>query len=269
MKKFTLIASLILCVVMLFALCGCGGFMPQTQARKLYKTYGRPQVEITFKYSKGDNNYEVKAVYELFMDKTPVAVVNFINLVNSGAYENTIIDTYKDSYNYLVMGRYKYEDEKYYDNGSLTSGFVGEFKSNNYREPNGGYSDFKMFSLAMYHDESNDDKYFNSANGTLIMATAANTEEKTRTLNSENYAVFAEMKSLSFYNNGNAINTDVTNVPSDVHKHFTEFSNSTKEVYSSKDSQTGRSVTLPSIVISLSAKMSDSNVDWSKLPKIG
>lgn len=267
MKKRAIIMVIVMCLVALFALAGCqGGFMTKTQTARLYKQYERPAAEMTIKYTQNKNDYEVKVVYSLLMDKAPIAVCNFISLVNSGAYENTILDTYNDGYKYMVMGRYKYEDERYYDN-TLAEPFVGEFKSNAYPEPQteGGYAKFSMFSLAMYHQDSLDDTYNNSADGTLILALAS----EGRTYNSNNYAVFAELKSLTFSINGVVVNENVTNVPADINSHFTKFTSTTQTVYESKDGSTSRSVSLISAKAMLSFKMVDTQTDWSKLPYAG
>lgn len=267
-KVVTTIVSLVMCFVMLFALCACNqqGFLSKAQANRLYKTYGRPEAEMTIKYKKNSVNYEIRVVYSLLLDKTPIAVTNFINLVNSGAYDNSIVDSYKSSYHYVTMGKYKYEDDRYYNN-TLAKEFVGEFESNGYREPDDGYSKFSILSLAMYHDESSDDRYFNTANGALILATSDST------LNANNYAVFAEMKSLTFVvtdDNGSRILAEnVKRVPDDVRKHLESFSTASQTIYESKESETSHSISIISTVVSLTVKMVDADTDWSKLPKVG
>ena len=71
--------------------------------------------------------------YDLLLDKTPITTINFINLVDSGFYTNTIMDSYTTSYNYYIAGRYVYNkeatDEKIKDNESGKT-IIGEFKSN-------------------------------------------------------------------------------------------------------------------------------------------
>lgn len=264
MKKAAIVLVIVMCAVTLFALAGCqGGFMSKTQTSRLYKQYGRPEAEMTIKYTQNSTDYEVKVVYSLLMDKAPVAVCNFIALVNSGAYENTILDSYNDGYKYMVMGRYKYEDERYYDN-TLANQFVGEFKSNAYPEPKteGGYAKFSMFSLAMYHQDSLEDTYNNTANGALILALAGDG----RTFNSNNYAVFAELKSLTFSINGTVVNDGIKSVPADIISHFSKFSSSSQTVYESKDGNDSRSVSIITAKAMLGFKMVDTQTDWSKLP---
>lgn len=265
MKKITIVLSVVLCLIMLLTVCACtpNGFVSNSQRNSLYKEYNRPEAQMTLTLKKGSTDYKIEIVYSLLMDKTPVSVINFIKLVNSGAYENSIIDSYNSNYNYMVLGRYKYEEEKYFNNTDLAVSFAGEFESNGYSKPDGGYSEFSMFSLAMYHENTMDDSSFNSANGTLILAT------DTQTLNPANYAVFAELKSIKFFVNGVDQNVPSTKVNSDIYRLLTKISTTTKDtVYESKNSDISHSVSMLSTVVSVNVTMLG-NTDWSKLPKVG
>lgn len=232
MKKLLVIA---LCLVMLFTFTACSGaqFLSQSKVNDLVSKYSEdgklPQMEMTLTYKTGDNNtpMQIKVVYELLLDKAPITVISFINLLNNGRYNNVVIDSRATTY--MSVGRFTYtkllpddvadnisgdqklEDRLYSLNNSKST-FVGEFKNNNFKpygkvaEGDDGYAKFDMFSLAMYHDaptSKSDDKEqqaeykraYNSSNGRLMISLG--TTEKNTAPNYKEYAVFARPVSFS------------------------------------------------------------------------
>ncbi len=265
MKKVLLVLTSVALLLCLTA-CNANGFMSASKVKKLSDEFGTPQAEVSIKYTVNKQDIELRITYNVLLDKTPIAAISFINLVNSGFYNDAVLETYDKNLNYIVGARYKYasEDEgktyKYMQN-ILTEPFAGEFASNGYREPNGGYASFKRLSLAMYHGGTADD--FNSADGALIIATSSNT------LRSSNYAVFAEMVELSLYKDGNLSQRyDLLHLPDDIINPLR--SSSTSRTVTMRDGNTASKNILGGSSITrfvLSAKML-TEADWSKLPKV-
>lgn len=270
MKKKFLVA--IVLVAMLSVMCACSyvsadSFMSRAQVRSLVKAYGTPQAELTMKYTvDSGNEVEVRVVYDLLLDKAPVAVTRFIQLANEGFYNDSVADGYNTTYNYLTLGRYAYRDstknngKQYFENKSTT--FAGEFKSNGYKEPDGGYAQFAIFSLAMYHDDATDNRYFDAADGGLILALS------NQTLNSDNYAVFAQVHELSVRTNGGAYQSYGAKIPSQIRDNLSKFTSKTsRTVYDATESST-RQVSIMTTKVMLTVRILG-DFDWSKLPKIG
>ncbi len=272
MKK---LAIVLLIAVMLVTLCACNyvpstRFMPKSQVKSLVKRYERPQAEMTFHYTADNMDVEVKVVYDLLLDKTPLATVRFIQLVNEGFYNDTFFDYYNgpSQYNYLTLGRYLEKksivsDKTVYLKNPSETTFKGEFKSNGYKEPEGGYAQFGILSLAMYHDAwTEDNNTFDTACGYLIMSTS------TKTLNSDNYAVFAHLSSMSVrYDDGTPIVQN--NVRGEVLKVLTASNNATsRTVYDDESETNSSSVSMKRDVIKVEFKILG-DYDWSKLPQIG
>lgn len=203
MKKILKILSLAMCVMLLLSLTSCGPFMSSASVNKVVKEFGTPQAEMTLKFTTSANNtYKYVFTYDLLLEKTPITVISFINLAQDGFYEDAIFDKYYPENNYFTAGKYTYR--KNGDSTSLhgyhnVSGITipGEFKTNYFKEPKGGYEQFSVFSLAMYHD--NKAEYFDSANGTLIFSTASSTAEQYKSLKYTNYAIFARMVEWKVY----------------------------------------------------------------------
>ena len=283
MKKALVILVL---VILLFSICACSyvpskRFMSRSQVNSLVNEYGTPQAVVTLSYEMKDGgvekNFEIKLTYDLLLSQTPLAVIRFIQLANEGYYNDTLIDTYNSTYNYMIMGRYIYKDsvvsekendKTCYVNNALDVTFKGEFASNNYREPKDGYAQFNSFSLAMFHDEYKNEKNtnFDSANGALILAL----DEET--LNSNNYAVFAHMVSMS-YKSGDK--PAVTMPNGGVHpqalanlKSFTQRIND-RIVYTDTTEETKvPSFYMMKQIVTVQVEIVGNN-DWSKLPRIG
>lgn len=254
----------IMCLALLFCLVACNGFMSTSKVEKFIADNGTPQAEMSIKYTINKQDIELRIVYNILLDKTPIASINFINLVNDGFYEEAVWDNYYSSLNYLVGARYKYDSEAgRYEELPSNKAFIGEFASNRYPEPNGGYAKFKTLSLAMYHGDTAND--FNSANGALILAASS------QTLQSSNYAVFAEMVEVQVYKDNNFIQRyDQQHLSGDIIAQLTQASVTSRTVTLTNGSTASRNILGDSKVTRyvMSVKMLGENIDWSKLPKV-
>lgn len=272
MKKVLVV---LMAALLLVSLCACTTvpstrFMSRTQVNSLVKEYGTPQAEVTLNYKTGNNDIEVKIVYNLLLEQTPIAVTRFIQLANEGFYNDTLIDTYNSTYRYMIMGRYAYrqselqEDKSLYFQNKSDVTFKGEFKSNKYSEPSKGYAQFSIFSLAMYHDDANSDiENFDKASGTLILALA------NQTLNPDNYAVFAEMAYMTYKINDGEFKNQNSQVYPDVLSNLKSFTSKTsRNVYDDASEEHYTSISIMSTRVTLQVKILGDN-DWSKLPTIG
>lgn len=265
MKKVSRILLVILCLALLLSFASCaGGFMSRTKVNSLVKKYGTPQAEITFDYNYDSNKMKLVFVYNLLLDKTPIAVINFINLVESGYFDDVIIQRYNSTYQYLQFGDYVYRaDEsdnntyKYYENREV-SPIVGEFAVNKYREPKSGYAEFENLALAMYHDEGT--KYYDTASGNIMMAL------RTKPVEHTNYAVFAHLDSLTVSYNDKEPSKPRKVLPSDVWEQLAKTNTSTRTVYTADGTESNK-LTLYATNIKVSIKMLGDK-DWSKLPKV-
>ncbi|MBQ9125855.1 MAG: hypothetical protein IJY13_04265, partial [Clostridia bacterium] len=231
MKKLLVIA---LCLVMLLTFTACSSyqFLSNSKVNNLVEKYSEngklPQMEMTFSYetSKNSTPMQIKVVYELLLDKAPISVISFINLLNDGRYNNVVVDS--KSSNQLSIGRFTYteptsdKDEnskpteisknRLYLFAKADATFAGEFKNNNFKpygkvaEGDDGFTKFEMFSLAMYHEtansKSNDKEQqaeykraYNSANGRLILSLG--TTQNGDAPSYKDYAVFARPVSFS------------------------------------------------------------------------
>lgn len=278
MKKVLISVVAVLLVLMLCIVCACSyvpstSFLSRSRVKSLVKTYGTPQAQVTITYKRGTDAREIKITYDLLLSQTPLAVIRFIQLANEEFYDDTIVDTFNSTNNYAVMGRYaaypESEDSttyKYYDK-QLDRTFKGEFKSNDYKEPDGGYAQFANLSLAMFHE--NEGKYFDSANGTLIMALA----NADNTLNSNNYAVFATMRSLTLKINDEVIGKeDRTTVPGTILDDFKALSSKSTTIYKDQTEENGSFTKSILREVFIKVEILDTNGrvnDWSKLPQIG
>lgn len=278
MKKVLKLLAFMMCAVLLVSLTSCSGFMSASKVKKAVKEFGTPQAKMTLNFTtaKGQK-FKYVIVYDLQLEKTPITTINFINLVNDGFYDNAIFESYNSSNNYFLAGRYTYRLDKDSDKfkcAENTSGItmVGEFKTNNYAEPNGGYEQFSLFSLAMYHENTAEN--VDSANGALIFSTASSSSEINKPLNYVNYAVFAKMVSISIYEDDSE--TPIVYTADQMNSLYLE--NLTKQTSTISCSTTtasgdsknvtvlGRSSNTPGFVFSI--EMLGENIDWSKLPKV-
>lgn len=277
MKKVFKLLAIMMCAVLLVSLTACNGFMSKSQLQKVVKEFGTPQAEMTLTFATSSHNYKYVIVYDLQLEKTPITTINFINLVNDGFYKDAIFDSYNSTNNFFLAGRYTYRKDNDSDKAKgaeNTSGLtmVGEFKSNNYAEPKGGYEQFSLFSLAMYHE--NDAESVDSANGALIFSTASSSSEIKNPLNYANYAVFAKMNSLKVYEGAEEkliYQTEGDKIASDYWMLITS-QTSTITYSMSLANGDSKNVTIlgrnsaPRFVFSI--RMLGENIDWSKLPKV-
>lgn len=256
-------------IALLVCLCACSvpsnSFMSKAQVNSLLKRYPEPKAVVTLSYKAGNDEFDVSITYKLLLEQAPIAVTRFIQIANKeeNGYNNTLVDTLNTSDKYMIMGRYEQkEDNKYYNVRTADVNFAGEFKSNDYREPQGGYAEFKMFSLAMYHE--NDGEHFNSANGTLILALSSEI-----LLNSANYAVFAEFESISVSTNGGEAKS-YSKVPSIIRDHLMGFTTrTTYSIYDANDENAGSvSAQIMSTKVTLNVEVFGSDDNWKKLPTI-
>lgn len=288
MKKVLRVFALLMCVMLLLSLVACNGpsFMSASKVKKLVKDFGTPQAKMMLKFKLDSKEYRYVITYDLLLDKAPITVINFINLVLDGFYDNAILDTYNSSNNYFLAARYAYrvsgdadsaKMEVEYNSSGIT--MAGEFKSNGYAEPEGGYAQFSILSLAMYHEVENgkdNSEKFNSANGALVLSTATSSSETKMPLNYKNYAVFAEISSVSVFEGDNE-NASYTHsgddrIAGEWLSYLTKSTNTYSFSVPTVDGDTksvqimGTSSTVPRYVFSI--EMLDEGRDWSKLPKV-
>lgn len=276
MKKVIKLLAILMCALLLVSLTACSGFMSASQVNNAVKEFGTPQAEMTLSFTtaKGQK-FKYVIVYDLQLEKTPITTINFINLVNDGFYNDAIFDSYNSSNNYFLAGRYTYRKDADSDKAKGAENpsgitMVGEFKSNKYAEPKGGYEQFSLFSLAMYHE--NTAESVDSANGALIFSTASSSSEINKPLNYANYAVFAKMVSISIYEGINETPLEytadkmnslylenLTKLTSTATCSMTTASGDTKDISVLGENKTPRFV--------FSIKMLGDK-DWSKLPKV-
>lgn len=267
MKKLSRILFVIMCLTILLSLASCaGGFLPRTKVNSLVKKYGTPQAEITFDYTYNNDKMKVVFVYDLLLDKTPVAVINFINLTESGYFDDVIIQRYNSTYQYLQFGEYVYRAEvtenkteyRYYYNIEVPT-IVGEFATNKYSEPKSGYAEFSNLALAMYHDEGT--KYNDTASGCVMMALRSNP------VSYRNYAVFAHINSVSAsINDKDPINYKQS-LPSYIRDDQLAKTNTSSRTVYTADGTDSEKISLYATNITVSVKILGDH-DWSKLPKV-
>ncbi len=278
MKKILVVLMI---VMMLATLCACNyvpstRFLSKAQVNAIAGNFDDPQAEMTLNYTSNGENVEVKITYNLLLTKTPLAAIRFIQLTNEGFYDDTVVDYYNSTNHYWTLGRYRYEESKIQTQGKMVylqnpcdKTFKGEFESNGYGMPKGGYAKFRILSLAMYYEPwTETDNTFDTANGHLIMS-AANESSNASTLNSANYAVFAEMDSISVRRTTDGEFQTFGKVPSDILSQLTGFTSRTsRDVYDDDSEANKTSVSLMTTVVKIHVKMLG-DYDWSKLPRVG
>jgi len=109
MKKLAItVLSLLLC----FSVCGCStpdGFMKDDEIKELEEN-----IKGTITLSFTDDNSKEQSIpmtFELYYDKAPITVTNFVKLVNDGFYNGTYCQNYNNTDNseYLNIEPYEYE----------------------------------------------------------------------------------------------------------------------------------------------------------------
>ncbi len=279
-KKILMIA---MAVLLTLALCGCNTatFMKDGQRDKLVKEYGVPQAEMEIEYERNEQKVNVKITYNLLLSKTPVTVINFINLVESGYYANTVFDSRINSTtNAWIAGRYSFitaegeTEGKYYEMEGKDYSIIGEFVQNGYVLPKDaadeeneditdGNAKFSMFSLAMYHESSSSS--FDSASTAFFMTIDTQTRE-----NYKNFAVFAEVASVTVTVDGEEICKDAASVPASIVEDFDNMTTTTTQKVVVDTDADGNDVTeshtlLRNVISIVNIKMSDGK-DYSNLP---
>lgn len=285
MKKLLLIA---LCLVMMFTFCACSStqFLSQSQVNKLVKKYSNdgklPQMEMTLSYtSTNDTKMKIKVVYDLLLDKAPISVISFINLLNSGRYDNVVVDNKSTAY--MSIGRFTYTlssdaegstdfSKRTFAFADATDTFIGEFKNNNFKpygkvvDGDDGYTKFGLLSLAMYHDSATtktDEKEqqteyrraYNSANGRLMLSLG--TTDSGIAPSYKEYAVFAQPVSISYsYDNGETYDPAVKVLDSWALSQLTSVSSKTKSINGTNYSP---------IQIDVSFQMVAGSIDWANI----
>lgn len=272
MKKFLVVLML---AVLTFSLCACSyvpttRFMSTAKVNSLAKKFENPQAQVTLNYTaKNGTEMEAVIVYDLLLTQTPLATIRFIQLVNDEFYDGTFIDAYVSSLHYVKFGKYTCTSEdqkstsvKYYQNPCDVT-FKGEFKSNDYKEPKDGYAQFKMMSLAMYHDDyTEDNNNFDSANGYIMM-----TLSTTNIPNFENYAVFAEMNSITLKRGDNEPIGPLSKVPEDLRANLSQTGTTSQKVYTDSTEENYSTISLMSTLVKVKIELLG-DYDWSKLPTV-
>ena len=269
MKKKVLVALLMVAVLLSLCACSVGStsFLSKSQVNSLVKEYPNPQAQLILNYTTNGKTVEIKVTYDLLLEKAPLAVTRFIQIANEGGYDGTLVDTYNSGYKYVVMGRYGEKEgddgkSQYYDFRSEDGTFAGEFKQNKYKAPKGGYAEFELYSLAMFHNL--EAKYFDSANGAFIM----DLSREDGGLNSANYAVFAKFANMTVLTDGVVTLRETTSKNSLIYDKMTYLTGTTTRTVYELNGENSSSIKIASEKITVSVKILGS-YDWSKLPTIG
>lgn len=226
MKKALII---VIAFLLLFSFCACsaGEFISASKLENIKAKSGidaNPVATVTLRYTdlnddaRGDV-YTVVIRYELLIDKAPITVINFMNLVQDGFYDNTVVD-YIGS-RYLIAGRYTQEDDKFI---TKESGYTikGEFLANGFKvdesKKDGDNAQPMLGSLIMFHNAQTSTKnYFDTASSAFFMAFTDEFSTATAVpMSKDNYAVFAYVLSstMSVSENGGfypAVGTGTSN----------------------------------------------------------
>ncbi len=226
MKKALIIG---IAFLLLFSFCACsaGEFISASKLENIKAKSGidaNPVATVTLRYTdlnddaRGDV-YTVVIRYELLIDKAPITVINFMNLVQDGFYDNTVVD-YIGS-RYLIAGRYTQEDDKFI---TKESGYTikGEFLANGFKvnesKKDGDNAQPMLGSLIMFHNAQTSTKnYFDTASSAFFMAFTDEFSTATAVpMSKDNYAVFAYVLSstMSVSENGGfypAVGTGTSN----------------------------------------------------------
>lgn len=226
MKKALII---VIAFLLLFSFCACsaGEFISASKLDNIKAKSGidaNPVATVTLRYTdlNDDARGDVCTVvirYELLIDKAPITVINFMNLVQDGFYDNTVVD-YIGS-RYLIAGRYTQEDDKFI---TKESGYTikGEFLANGFKvnesKKDGDNAQPMLGSLIMFHNAQTSTKnYFDTASSAFFMAFTDEFSTATAVpMSKDNYAVFAYVLSstMSVSENGGfypAVGTGTSN----------------------------------------------------------
>lgn len=283
--KFKKIALIVLAVIMVLTFAGCGEakFMSNSQVKELTSKYQTPQMQMTIEYVRNEKVVELQLTYDLLLDKAPITVVNFINLVNDGFYnakegeEGAVTSMVFDgrissSTNAWIAGRYtvttKGTTKTYAVATELDYTIKGEFVQNGWELPvaegetdedvTDGNAKFGLFSLAMYHQNNVDN--FDAASSAFFLTTSS-----TQTESYKNYAVFATLASMTVVVDGVEVANDVTEVPASVLDDFNSMTGTTSKTITIDEDNTETKSVLSNVIRIVEAKMLGTT-DYSTLP---
>lgn len=152
MKKIT---AILFGVIMLASFAGCASsrFMKENELKTLP---GKPKGNISLEVETSEGKQTFNLPFELFYDKAPITVTNFVSLANSGFYNDTYITQFnidiKKSY-INVLGNYYKDDESVLSTKELDYTIKGEFADNDWDKND--YSHIRH-TLSMITGDGND-----------------------------------------------------------------------------------------------------------------
>ena len=133
MKKLLLLAMTFV-MIFSFTACSAGGFLSE---KDILDVTTNPEATITFEYNPDDGEgvRQVELVFELYYNKAPGTVANFIKLANEDYYDGKIVDyaSVTDSFgdlSYITAGRYYLDEEGDIIDGKKNYNIKGEFIAN-------------------------------------------------------------------------------------------------------------------------------------------
>lgn len=191
MKKLLLLA---MTFVMMFSFTACSGgsFLSE---KDILDVTTNPEVTITLEYDLEDGAgvREVELVFELFYNKAPSTVANFIKLAKDGYYNGKIIDyanakSGAGSVSYVSGGRYEVNEEGKIVDDKKKYSIKGEFIANQWKANDLTH---EYGSLVMDRD-AGPGEAFDTAS-TRFYITLNESVERDR-----NYCVFGKIKSSKY-----------------------------------------------------------------------
>lgn len=132
MKKLT---SLIICGIILFAFSGCADkndrFLRDDEIKVLENNITGT---ITFSYKENEVEKFIPVKFELFYNKAPITVTNFVKLVKDNFYDDTYCVNYSSTFGGVYLNAdvmvYNDEDPQQLVQKELDYNIKGEFKEN-------------------------------------------------------------------------------------------------------------------------------------------
>ncbi|MCM1043597.1 MAG: peptidylprolyl isomerase [Corallococcus sp.] len=283
--KKVLIVLIALITVLSVSACSSVGFMPESEKNALVEKFGTPQMKLTLEYTIDEQTTTLELTYDLLLSKTPITVINFIKLVSDGYYDAQIEDGTTTSIlfdnrisaatNAWIAGRYQISKKDgsttYKEMPELDYTIKGEFVQNDYvierdadetdEDIKDNNAKFSLFALAMYHDANG--ASFDDANGAFFL-----TSSSTATENYKNYAIFAELKSITVKSANQTVVENSETVPEGVLYDLANILNSTSSktvVINSETNDTESRTILSNEFRIVKAEMLG-NADYSTLP---
>jgi cyclophilin family peptidyl-prolyl cis-trans isomerase len=289
---------------MVFSLAACNGaaeFLGEKDIASLVAQYGaEPEMLLTLEYTTDEDvTVRLDITYKLLLEKLPITAINFINLVESGYYDEKVTaegttslffdKRINSNTNAWVVGNYTHtkpvdEDAsdiyrvaddigytiigEFYQNGwkyELTEEQIAELEADD-KDPTlyDNNPDFSLFALAMYHDGAVED--FDEAGSAFFLTTSDSITE-----NHKNYAVFAVMQSMTVsLVDGDKQIVSSDKAVADVLYDFSKLSDTTNRDVTYIDDDGSESKTATSMLehlIRLVKVEMLGNTDFSNLPK--